>query len=237
MPVSGSPKEIVHQEMHRFKRGQLHSGSAHGPIVKGRKQAIAIALSEAGKSRRAFGGPSIKPPKLGSNSWMVRNEARSMLHSGPISSAVPGRTDRHNVSVGSGSYVLPADHVSALGQNNTAAGHAILSKMFGTGGPYGVKGIAPKRGPGAPKPPAMKQIAGFKMPKFSDKGGGRGEDHVGQPVPIVVAGGEFTVPAEVVKAIGGGDVKRGHAILDKWVLETRKKHIKTLRKLPGPAKA
>lgn len=32
--------------MHEFKAGRLHSGSKHGPIVKNRKQAIAIMLSE-----------------------------------------------------------------------------------------------------------------------------------------------------------------------------------------------
>ena len=35
--------------MHEFKTGKLHSGKG-GKVVKSRKQAIAIALSEAGKS-------------------------------------------------------------------------------------------------------------------------------------------------------------------------------------------
>jgi uncharacterized protein DUF6496 len=51
MPVTQG-REGVRQEMHRFKRGELHSGSHHGPIVTDRKQAIAIALNEAGLSRR-----------------------------------------------------------------------------------------------------------------------------------------------------------------------------------------
>lgn len=37
--------------MHEFKTGTLHSGSKKGPKVTSRKQAIAIALSEAGKSK------------------------------------------------------------------------------------------------------------------------------------------------------------------------------------------
>jgi hypothetical protein len=32
--------------MHEFKHGTLHSGSKSGPLVKNRKQAIAIMLSE-----------------------------------------------------------------------------------------------------------------------------------------------------------------------------------------------
>jgi len=51
MPVAKGRKGVK-QEMHKFKRGELHSGSKKGPIVKSRKQAVAIALSEAGLSRK-----------------------------------------------------------------------------------------------------------------------------------------------------------------------------------------
>ena len=34
------------QVLHKFKAGQLHSGGPGGPVVKSRKQAIAIMLSE-----------------------------------------------------------------------------------------------------------------------------------------------------------------------------------------------
>ncbi len=35
--------------LREFKEGKLHSGSKSGPVVKNRKQAIAIAMSEAKK--------------------------------------------------------------------------------------------------------------------------------------------------------------------------------------------
>ena len=38
--------------MKEFKTGKLHTGSKKGPVVKSPKQAIAIALSEAGMSKK-----------------------------------------------------------------------------------------------------------------------------------------------------------------------------------------
>lgn len=43
-------KNKISKVMREFKKGVLHSGSKKGPQVKNRKQAIAIALSEARKS-------------------------------------------------------------------------------------------------------------------------------------------------------------------------------------------
>ncbi|NBW11487.1 MAG: hypothetical protein EBR82_26000 [Caulobacteraceae bacterium] len=43
MPKKGKVEKV----MGEYKRGMLHSGSKKGPKVKSRKQAIAIALSEA----------------------------------------------------------------------------------------------------------------------------------------------------------------------------------------------
>lgn len=42
----------VHKVMKEYSEGELHSGSKKGPIVKDRKQAIAIGLSEAGLSKK-----------------------------------------------------------------------------------------------------------------------------------------------------------------------------------------
>ena len=43
--------KVMHNEMSRFKRGTLHSGSKTGPVVKSRAQAIAIGLSESKQSK------------------------------------------------------------------------------------------------------------------------------------------------------------------------------------------
>ena len=40
----------IEKVMHEYKEGELHSGSKKGPKVSSRKQAIAIALSEARKA-------------------------------------------------------------------------------------------------------------------------------------------------------------------------------------------
>jgi hypothetical protein len=38
--------------MHEYKAGTLNTGSKTGPIVKSKKQAVAIALSQAGVAKK-----------------------------------------------------------------------------------------------------------------------------------------------------------------------------------------
>jgi len=169
-----------------------------------------------------------------SPSYLERQSIRNEMHTGPVMSAVPGRTDRHNITVPSGSYVFPAEHVSHLGQNNTMAGMQILSRMFGAGGPYGIGGGGLRHGAGPPRAvaPRMPRMAGL-----SDRGGGKG-DHLGEPVEVEVAGGEYIAPPDaVMRVTGTNDIKHAHNILDHWVMSRRKDHIKTLQKLPPPAKS
>jgi hypothetical protein len=47
-----SDKKKVKKVMHEFKEHELHSGSKKGPLVKNPKQAIAIAMKEAGLSKK-----------------------------------------------------------------------------------------------------------------------------------------------------------------------------------------
>src|SRR6478736_9874533 len=129
---------------------------------------------------------------------------KPMPDGGFVHSEVPGRTDKHYVTVSAGSYVLPADHVSALGENNSVAGAKVVKNMFRPGSKFGPR---------------------LTIPHFARGGRFTPPD----PVPVVIAGGEIVLPAHIVRRIGRGDLKKGHDILDKWVMETREKHIKKLK--------
>lgn len=192
------------------------------PHVKNQKQALAIAYDVKRRNRAAGGG--LKPA-----GWETRAEARGMMHAGPIMSAVAGRTDHHPMNVKAGSYVIPSDHVSSMGQGNTIAGVAQLNHLFKMG-PFGSSPGVIKGGGGAPH-----------VPRVKSSGGAAGK-HNGEPVPINAAGGEFVVPPEKItewmeRSGFTPDLDAGHKALDRWVVEHRKKHRKTLAKLPGPAKS
>jgi hypothetical protein len=161
------------------------------------KQAVAAALNTARKAMERGGKPA-KDPKV--------------FH-GPLKVAVPGRTDRLNISVASGSYVLPADCVSSLGENNTEAGFEVVKKM-----------IEEARSKGG-------------RVDMAKKYGLHGHYHEPRNlVPCVVAGGEFILTPEEVELFGDGDLDAGHKVLDAFVKKQRQKHIKTLKELPAPAK-
>jgi hypothetical protein len=139
------------------------------------------------------------------------------VHLGGIASSVPGRTDAHPMRVPTGAYVLPADIVSHLGQGNTLAGMRRAERMFG-------KSYVPSRG---------------VIPGQFARGGAANESSSTQP--IIAAGGEFVISPGAVRAWhrargGSGALPDAHEALDKWVMDTRAKHIETLKALPPPAK-
>lgn len=214
---------------------ELHTGKTYAHTsakfgkARANKQAIAIALSVARKAgkKKALGGPN-----LGMESMVLRGSSRVLGREGMINSSIPGRTDKLPMRVRSGSYILPADIPSALGQGNTMAGGEILKKMFSSG-PYGLplprgggggRGMRPMRIQQQMMPRGLKQQSAFA------RGGESGH------VPIIAAGGEYIIHPDVVRDIGHGDIKAGHKVLDKFVLDVRKKNVETLKKLPGPKK-
>jgi hypothetical protein len=111
--------------------------------------------------------------------------------------------------VPNGSYVIPADIVSALGEGNTLAGFKHLRRVF-AGLPYG-QGAGPYGEP-------MAKAAGGEA----------------SGVPIVAAGGEFVVSPHEVARVADGDMDLGHRVLDEFVRRVRSQTVDTLKKLPGP---
>ena len=146
-----------------------------------------------------------------------RGEAFGLAQQGMIKSDVPGRTDKLHLNVPAGSYIIPSDIVSALGEGNSLGGSKILEKMFSTG-PYGMK---PMKGGSSRRP---------RMPSMRFASGGETEE----TLPIIAAGGEWIVHPPAIRQLGGGDMEVGHRVLDKFVLHIRKKHVKTLRHLKPP---
>ena len=81
------------------------------PLYKAREADLA-----AGNSPYASGG-------------YAKGGGTGKVHVGPIPSSVAGRTDHLPMHVPSGSYVIPADIVSALGEGNTMSGFEVVDDM------------------------------------------------------------------------------------------------------------
>lgn len=99
--------------------------------------------------KRASGGmsPSMESP------WWERSAASNMTRHGLLSSPVAGRTDQLAISPAAGSYVVPADVVSGLGEGNTLAGANIMQRILDTG-PHGLKmPVSSHNHMGPPRPP------------------------------------------------------------------------------------
>lgn len=58
---STAKDKAISKTMREFKAGTLNSGSAKGPVVKSKKQAIAIALSEGAKAAKGGRKRKAKP--------------------------------------------------------------------------------------------------------------------------------------------------------------------------------
>jgi hypothetical protein len=171
----------------------IHSG-------KPQKQAVAIALDVARRKRAAGGKIKPPPPKITTNK----------MHVGPIHSPVAGRTDHLPIHVPSGSYVIPADIISAMGEGNTMAGFRIAKQIFS-------------------RPKGTVMGMPYEGGEFKAAGG-----EVEPPVPIIAAGGEYVIHPDDVRHLGDGDLDAGHAGLDDFVVKMRAKTVKTLKNLPGP---
>jgi len=183
-------------------------------------QAIAAAL-ETARRTKAGGGPFDVREVEYTKPAQTYVKPAHMTHTGPIHSPVAGRTDHLPMNVKSGSYVIPADIISSMGEGNTMAGFKIARKMFSSK-PYFEEAEQP--------------YAEGKQPYAEGKPYGARAAGGEAPVEIVAAGGEYVISPEDVAKLGGGDMDHGHEILDHFVKGYRAHTIKTLSKLPGPKK-
>jgi hypothetical protein len=231
----------------------------------GRALHVASDVAALKPKKLAVGGMSsfdmMRPPYMPIQTRAAIREDESSTYNrhplGQIESTIPGRTDQIPASVAADSYVIPADVVSGLGEGNTMAGAKLIDMMFHSG-PYGLReqgvreagrpvGIPTARPPSNPY--LQRELEDAPEQPWFAKGGKakakataqRQPDGVEAPrqVPVVVAGGEYVVPPEIVKnhpKLGAGDMKHGHAVLDAFVRHARKKIIEEMKKLPGPQK-
>ena len=173
----------------------------------------------------------------------IAREKSTPCHTGLITMAVGGRTDHIPMNVLEGSYVLPADIVSGLGEGNTLAGSRLIENMFKSG-PFGVSTQAARftepKYPSAAVPYSigdylkLDQLQGPQKEVKQAASGGPVHSGRYKAVPIIAAGGEYVIDPDVVKRLGGGDITKGHDYLDAFVKGVRQNLIKTLSKLPGP---
>lgn len=167
----------------------------------------------------------------------IAQEKAQPCHHGIINMAVGGRTDHIPMNVLEGSYVLPADIVSGLGEGNTLAGSKIIDKMFGSG-PFGV---TPPKASGTLSFPSARYQMSMSDPSdpyklYGKAEGGEVSSTKYRPIPIIAAGGEYVIHPDVVTKLGKGNMDNGHTYLDNFVKFNRKHLVKTLSKLPGPRK-
>ncbi len=199
-----------------------------------KSQAVAAALNTARRSnherKHAQSGRAL--PLQGAPG----EGSQENVYAGPLHSHVPGRTDKINLNVKPGSYVVPADVVSILGEGNTLAGTVVLRAMFGQ------KGLTGKVKPPEGRPNLMeRRLEHHQMiPHMQGITSGYAEGGDADPrtqgaAPVVVAGGEHIIGPEEIKA-KYGDLAHGHKSLDELVKAARTYEIKRLKNAPPPKK-
>jgi hypothetical protein len=200
----------------------------------------------------AFGGVTPEIPSF------EKAEMRNIADDGGFSAGYGGgRTDKNNINVGAGAYILPSDLVAGLGEGNSLAGAKVWDAILHSGGPHGIEApqTHPRTGPGIPRPPSDPELAKGMFegadsapiaPTLAD-GGKSDEGPEEGKVPIAMADGEIVVTPADVARIGAhyfpanrtrtrrALIKHGHRLLDSFVKEVRGRTIKQLKELPGPA--
>lgn len=212
--------------------GQSQQGMPMGqPPSAMPPQQPAAQVARGGIPHRDMGGV----PMSSATPWWTRTEARDaggnssygLLHS-PIGAA-GGRSDTLPHSVAADSYVIPADVVSGLGEGDTLSGARALDAMLHSE-PFGTRPPEMRHGPNdIPRPPTDRSLE-------AESTGGVAKDGGHQKVPVLVANGEYIVHPLQVRALGHGNIKRGHKVLESFIKQVRARTIGDLKGLPNPVK-
>jgi len=165
---------------------------------------------------------------------------------GPLLGTTDGRADDIDTSVPNGSHIIPSDVVSSLGEGNSVAGAAKLSKMF----PNSAKPKAPSIKMASSRIPNMPRIPQQSIPRIPKMphtlrmrhmpGSPRGLMAGGHSskVNVKLSDGEFAIhPHDVQHVAGDGDLERGHRALDAFILHVRHADIERRKHLPGPVQS
>lgn len=156
-PASDTPAKIIYRQ--KDKRGRvIHKDDETGYFASNPKKKKDAPPSDEKK----YGGAVAAAMRI----------ARAMggrVHAGPIlQRADGGRTDTVPMDVAAGSYVIPADIVSALGEGDTGAGMKAIDGMFGPHAEGGGKDAVPIIAAGGEyvlSPAQVSKIAGGDLTK------------------------------------------------------------------------
>lgn len=195
---------------------------------------VSIGAAMGGPIAHRMGGGMLGMGLSEAEPWWTRSEARSAdtPMSGYLHGATAGRADNLKGTALSDSYILPAEEIAGLGEGNSLMGARVIQSMLGSG-PHGIPQERGVRGHGPPHPPSMNEPR-----QLEAKGGGVQHEDGQATTKVALSHGEFGLTPEQVRwKFGDGDLKRGHRVLDLFVQELRKRHIKELASLKPPVGA
>lgn len=224
------PPEKLEETLARLGGPSSPQGALVARVLKQKQMQSAQSLKRGGVLKRDMGG-MMPGAALG---------AGGFLHG-----TTPGRADKVQTSAPGGSYIVPADVIAGLGQGNSLAGARVMDAILGSG-PHGISLPRGGGGRGAPRPPAPVRAAanGGPIQLFPERraaGGVKGK----QETPVLLSHGEYSIAPHHCERIGTlkgveehPDVRRrrGHSLLDRWVVDQRKKQVREIKNLPPPVK-
>lgn len=177
-----------------------------------------------------------------------------------------GRADKVETSAPGGSYVLPADIIAGLGEGNGLAGARVTQEQLSTGprGIPLPRAGGGRGSPHPPAP--IREAKGGTIPIYPEQRRASGGVNGQSETPVLLSHGEFVCTPDECVRIGRGlhkfflspagdkilradrmkglleamdhdaDRKRGHRILDAFVLHKRGEQVKKIASLPPPVK-